>query len=405
MAASAAIASVKPGRILAMSAWSGKIRGGSALLTEASDTWKRRCFASCALLAQRLEHEVRVDGVAGVADAPAGIAEAHAFDAVLDLEQPAVAGVARKLALDAVLVGGGMAHGLKLGMAGQHLIVDAADPMPPRADLAVGHGLERRAERAAEIAKHLLDGVERNAADQQGVRAHASSCLFGGSYFIPPPLAQWRAADVSASVDLSGFAQSASHQPREPRGKRLGVGRTLAVEHAGFVIEKVRGVFLEGAVAVAKARQRHDQVVARIDLQHRFRARYAAAGAREQLFQRAVRPALGRDEADRTVGEAVGGAHVGHGVAQRELHKGDETGDRLVASGRLFFLLVVEQRDQREIRRALGRRAERLAVERRIVGDPEAVDDVGQQQHLDAAGAEAFEMRRASIWARLSPAM
>ena len=25
---------------------SGKIRGGSALLTEASDTWKRRCFGS-----------------------------------------------------------------------------------------------------------------------------------------------------------------------------------------------------------------------------------------------------------------------------------------------------------------------------------------------------------------------
>jgi hypothetical protein len=146
-------------------------------LTEASDTWKRRCFERT-LVAQRLEHEVRVDRIARIADAPARIAEPHALHTVPDLEQPAVAGIARELALDATLVGSGMAHRLKLGMAGQHLIVDAADPMPPRADLAVGHGLERRAERAAEIAKHLLDGVEWNAADQQGVRAHVSSKLF-----------------------------------------------------------------------------------------------------------------------------------------------------------------------------------------------------------------------------------
>ena len=46
IAASAASASVKPGLIFAMSAWFGKMRGGSALLTEASDTWKRRCFGS-----------------------------------------------------------------------------------------------------------------------------------------------------------------------------------------------------------------------------------------------------------------------------------------------------------------------------------------------------------------------
>ena len=126
-----------------MSAWSGKIRGGSALLTDGSDTWKRRCFGQHALLAQRLEHEIRVDGVARVAEPPAGIAEAHALDAVLDLELPAIGGIARIEPLDAVLRLR-PPHRLELGMAGQHLVVDAADPVPARADLAVRHRLERR---------------------------------------------------------------------------------------------------------------------------------------------------------------------------------------------------------------------------------------------------------------------
>ena len=42
----------------------------------------------------------------------------------------------------------------------------------------------------------------------------------------------------------------------------------------------------------------------------------------------------------------------------------------------------------------MGHRLERLAVEADPRHDPEAVDRIGQQQHLDAAGAKTFEVRR-----------
>src|SRR5258707_6025814 len=47
--------------------------------------------------------------------------------------------------------------------------------MLARADLAIGHGLERRAERLAEFAEHLFRGVEGNAADQKDVLFHAGA--------------------------------------------------------------------------------------------------------------------------------------------------------------------------------------------------------------------------------------
>ena len=128
----------------------------------------------CALLAQRLEYEIGVDGVARIADPPAGVAEAHALDAVLDLEQPGVGGVAWKQPLDAVLRRR-PPHRLKLGMAGQHLVVDAADPMLARADLAIGHGLQRRTERSAEFAEDSFRSVEGDAADQEDVLGHGRS--------------------------------------------------------------------------------------------------------------------------------------------------------------------------------------------------------------------------------------
>jgi hypothetical protein len=124
-----------------------------------------------ALLAQRLEHEVGVDRVARVAEAPAGLAEPHAVDAVTHLEQPTVRGVARVQALDAAFRLR-PPHGFELGVTGQHLIVHAADPVAARADLAVGHGGKRWAERPAERAEHLLDAVERDAADQKNLLRH-----------------------------------------------------------------------------------------------------------------------------------------------------------------------------------------------------------------------------------------
>src|SRR6185369_9317700 len=98
-----------------------------------------------ALLPHRLEHEIGVDGIAGVADAPADVAETDALDAVLDLEPPRIRGIARMKPLDAILRRRPL-HRFKLRMSRQDLIVDPADPMLARADLAIWHGLERSAE-------------------------------------------------------------------------------------------------------------------------------------------------------------------------------------------------------------------------------------------------------------------
>ena len=76
--------------------------------------------------------------------------------------------------LDAVLRRG-IADGFKLRVAGQHLIMDAADPVLARPDLAVRHGLQRPAERAAELAEHFLRSVEGDAADQKDVLLHAGA--------------------------------------------------------------------------------------------------------------------------------------------------------------------------------------------------------------------------------------
>ena len=119
-----------------------------------------------AALLHRIEHEIGVDGVAREAEPPARVAEPHLLDAVLDLEPPGFGRIAGKLALDAVFVGRRMLDHFKLGMACEHLKMHAADPMPPRADLAVGHCEQISAQRPAEGPKDLLRRVERDAAHQ-----------------------------------------------------------------------------------------------------------------------------------------------------------------------------------------------------------------------------------------------
>src|SRR5262245_28873549 len=89
-----------------------------------------------AFLAQRLEHEIGIDGVARVAEPPAGIAEPHLVDAVLDPEQPAIVGVTRRKPLDPVLRSRS-AENVEFRMGGEHLVMHAADPMPSRANLAI----------------------------------------------------------------------------------------------------------------------------------------------------------------------------------------------------------------------------------------------------------------------------
>src|SRR5580704_616098 len=65
-------------------------------------------------------------------------------------------------------------------MGGEHLIMHAADPMPPRADFAVRHRRQVFAERRAEGLEHLLWRVERNTSNQQE---------FTATHCFPPSLA------------------------------------------------------------------------------------------------------------------------------------------------------------------------------------------------------------------------
>src|SRR5262249_15986529 len=127
-----------------------------------------------ALFAQGREHEIGIEGVARIAEPPAWIAEAHLRDAIFHPELPAVGGIARVEPLDTVLRPR-TAHHLELGMTGQNLIMDAADPMLAWTDLAVWHRRQGRTERRTETTEHLLGGVKRNAANQQNVAAHVSS--------------------------------------------------------------------------------------------------------------------------------------------------------------------------------------------------------------------------------------
>ena len=100
---------------------------------------------------------------------------------------------------------------------------------------------------------------------------------------------------------------------------------------------KARGIFLERVVAVAKFRERRDEAMARIDLEGTgFCADTPRPEPCEQLFQRAVRAVLGGDEAHRAVGEAVGGAHVGDGVAEGGLDKGHALRDGFGRRGLVF---------------------------------------------------------------------
>jgi len=48
------------------------------------------------------------------------------------------------------------------------------------------------------------------------------------------------------------LAQSALERARQPVGKRSRIGGPVAVKHARFIIEKMRGILLECAVGLAK---------------------------------------------------------------------------------------------------------------------------------------------------------
>ncbi len=123
--------------------------------------------------------------------------------------------------------------------------------------------------------------------------------------------------------------QSPVEHARQPLRKQPRVRRTVTVKHSRFVQQKMRGVLLEGAVALAQRRQRNDELVARIDFQDRLRRGIKPAGVREHPFERAVGSGVRRDQTHRAVGQSVGGPYIRHRLAQRRLHECEKTLHRL----------------------------------------------------------------------------
>src|SRR5579864_5739532 len=122
-------------------------------------------------LAQRVKDEIGADRVARIAEACSGIAEAYALDPRPDAELPRIIAAARQELLDAVDRLWPL-QGLEIGMAVEDQIAEAIDPGAALADLAIGQRRQIGAESAAEAAHHLLDRVERHAADKKKLFAH-----------------------------------------------------------------------------------------------------------------------------------------------------------------------------------------------------------------------------------------
>ena len=194
-------------------------------------------------------------------------------------------------------------------------------------------------------------------------------------------------------LSLSTLAHALSQHAREAIGKQFRIRRPVALQHPRLVEQQMRRVLLQRPLVFAERRERDHKLMSRIDLQDRLRRRVQPACSRQQLFQRPVGACIRSNQADRTVGEPVRGAHFGDRVAERVLHESQKVLDRIMQLRRRY-LLRVEQRNERQIGRALGHRFERFALEPKASHDPEAVDRVRQQQNLDAAGAEALEMGR-----------
>ena len=154
-----------------------------------------------------------------------------------------------------------------------------------------------------------------------------------------------------------------SHAPRE----RGGVHRRLAVENTRLVEQQTRRVGGGVDAGVPHRRgQRQDQGVARIDFENTAGRLIELSRVAQHAGEVAVEVAVAGYQAHGAVGEAAGGAHVGHIFAQALLKCRDEDGD---AAGLIVlrFRLVAAGR---ELVAGAGHRCERLALERADRGHP-----------------------------------
>ena len=117
----------------------------------------------------------------------------------------------------------------------------------------------------------------------------------------------------------------------------------------------------------------------------------------QEPLQVHVEVALVGDEADRAVGQAFGGPHVLHRVGQRQLDQGDQLVD-LAWRGcvGLIRLVLVAHSEAVEVRGTLGHGAERLFLVGADHRQPELIDRVGHEQHVDPARTKALDLRAAA---------
>src|SRR6516225_10926673 len=116
-----------------------------------------------------------------------------------------------------------------------------------------------------------------------------------GTRLVPP----LRSGGVLAEAPRQDARQSLAEHP--------GVRGAVAVEHACLIEEKVRGILLEGQIVIAQRRERHDNVVTRVDFQDRLRRALDPPRAGQKLLQLPVGAVFRSDQADRAVGQPVRG--------------------------------------------------------------------------------------------------
>ena len=131
----------------------------------------------------------------------------------------------------------------------------------------------------------------------------------------------------------------------------------------------------------------------RVQLEDAFGAGVELAVLLQQPLQMHVEIALIGNEADRAVGQPLRAADILHCLAERQLEDRDQAGELGRRLRLCRCLLLIGGCDLVEIGAAAGGGFERLFLVGADRGDPELVDRIGQQQHLDAAGAEPLDLR------------
>ena len=120
-----------------------------------------------AVFFQLAEHEIGINRVPRVTQAPSGIAEAHLIDAVLDAEAELIVDSLGPPLLDPVGIGRRPRQCLQFRMTVENPVGKPIDPIAPFADLSVGDIIQPLPKRRCKGVKHLGRCVQGYAANQQ----------------------------------------------------------------------------------------------------------------------------------------------------------------------------------------------------------------------------------------------